>query len=305
MEFRQLRYFVELAQAGSMSRAAVLLSVAQPAISRQLRNLEEEVGLALFTRTGRGVELTDAGKVFLERARAIIEEMEDLSEEIRGFKGIVSGKVRVGLPPTESQFLAAPLVLRVKEKYPNVSLQIVEAFSGDVNEWLATGRVDLALFYRTSRTSQIICEELVDESLCLVSSRRFDGPDRDLEFKEIADVPLILPSSRHGLRVLVERVAMQLNVALNINFEVDSYLAIKDLVEASIGLTVLPYMSVKREVEQGQLFVRRIAPAQLSRSLVMSMSTQHTLTQATRTVARESRELVHELVEAGLWVGVI
>lgn len=305
MELRQLKYFVELAQAGSMSRAASLLSIAQPAISRQLRNLEEEVGLPLFIRTGRGVELTEAGRVFLERSVLILEKMDDLSEEIRGLKGVISGKVRVGLPPTESQFLAAPLVLRIKEKYPNVSLQIVEAFSGDVNEWLATGRIDLALFYRTSRSSQVICEGLVEESLCLVSSHSFDGPDRDFSFEELADFKLILPSARHGLRALIEKVSLQLNVPLNVNFEVDSLLAIKDLVEESIGLTVLPYMSVRREVENGQLFVRRISPAQMSRTLVMSMSTQHTLTQATRTVARESRELVHELVTNGTWVGAI
>ncbi|GGB81716.1 transcriptional regulator [Marinobacterium zhoushanense] len=305
MELRQLKYFVELARAGSMSRAATLLSVAQPAISRQLRSLEEEMGLALFTRTGRGVELTDAGRVLLERANSIIENVNELSEEVRGLKGVVSGKVRIGLPPTESQFFAAPLVLRINEKYPNVSLQIVEAFSGDVNEWLATGRIDLALFYKTSRSLQVICEGLVDESLYLVSSRPFIGNDRDLSFEEISEFKLILPSARHGLRSIIERVAVQFNVALDVKFEVDSFLAIKDLVRESVGFTVLPYMSVKHEVELKELYVRRISPTQMCRSLVMSMSTQHTLTQATRTVARESRELVHELVKAGAWVGVI
>lgn len=305
MELRQLKYFVELARVGSMSRAATLLSVAQPAISRQLKSLEEEMGLALFTRTGRGVELTDAGRILLDRANTIIENINDLSEEVRGLQGVVSGKVRVGLPPTESQFFAAPLVLRIKSKYPNVSLQIVEAFSGDVNEWLATGRIDLALFYKTSRSSQVICEGLVDESLCLVSSKPFKEPERDISVEEISAFKLILPSTRHGLRALVERVAIEFNVTLDINFEVDSFLAIKDLVRDSVGLTVLPYMSVKHEVELKELFVKRISPAQMSRTLVMSMSTQHTLTQATRTVARESRELVHELVKAGSWIGAI
>lgn len=305
MELRQLKYFVALADAGSMSRASTLLSVAQPAISRQLRSLEEEVGLSLFTRTGRGVELTDAGRVLLERAAPIIENVNDLVEEVRGLQGVVSGKVRVGLPPTESQFFAAPLVLRINKKYPNVSLQIIEAFSGDVNEWLATGRIDLALFYKTSRSSQVICEGLVDEGLCLVSSRPFKDSDRELSVEELSSFKLILPSTRHGLRALIERVAMQFNVTLDINFEVDSFLAIKDLVRESVGLTVLPYMSVKHEVELKELFVKRISTEQMRRTLVMSLSTQHTLTQATRTVARESRELVHDLVKAGTWIGVI
>ncbi|WP_449285387.1 LysR family transcriptional regulator [Marinobacter sp. PE14] len=305
MELRQLKYFVALAHAGSMSRASTLLSVAQPAISRQLRSLEEEVGLSLFTRTGRGVELTDAGRVLLERAAPIIENVNDLVEEVRGLQGVVSGKVRVGLPPTESQFFAAPLVLRINKKYPNVSLQIIEAFSGDVNEWLATGRIDLALFYKTSRSSQVICEGLVDEGLCLVSSRPFKDSDRELSVEELSSFKLILPSTRHGLRALIERVAMQFNVTLDINFEVDSFLAIKDLVRESVGLTVLPYMSVKHEVELKELFVKRISTEQMRRTLVMSLSTQHTLTQATRTVARESRELVHDLVKAGTWIGVI
>lgn len=305
MELRQLKYFVALADAGSMSRASTLLSVAQPAISRQLRSLEEEVGLSLFTRTGRGVELTDAGRVLLERAAPIIENVNDLVEEVRGLQGVVSGKVRVGLPPTESQFFAAPLVLRINKKYPNVSLQIIEAFSGDVNEWLATGRIDLALFYKTSRSSQVICEGLVDEGLCLVSSRPFKDSDRELSVEELSGFKLILPSTRHGLRALIERVAMQFNVTLDINFEVDSFLAIKDLVRESVGLTVLPYMSVKHEVELKELFVKRISTEQMRRTLVMSLSTQHTLTQATRTVARESRELVHDLVKAGTWIGVI
>lgn len=303
MDLKQLKYFVHVAEMGSISRAAAALYVAQPAISRQIRNLEEELAVALFYRNGRGVSMTEAGEILFARARVILEDMQRAEWEIREMSGVAMGQVVLGAPPTVSQVLVIPLIRRLREAHPKVSLQVVEAFSGYVNEWLANGRLNVAVLYNAPRTRSLATEELLQESLFLVTSAKSAAPPQTIRLKDIGSLPLILPSRPHGLRVLVDHVAGKARVTPDVAFEIDALPAIKELVEQDVGGTILPYASVHREVAQGRLHARQIVDPPLSRRLVLATSTQRPLSKASRIVLQELKSVVRQLVDDGTWRG--
>lgn len=139
MEIKQLKYFLAVTELGAFSKAAVVLSVAQPVLSRQIRSLEEELGIELLYRNGRGIVLTEAGELLLERARAILSEASAITSDIDSMRASPSGKLILGLPPTANAILSVPLIERFRENYPRVKLKVQEGYSGHVLEWLSTG----------------------------------------------------------------------------------------------------------------------------------------------------------------------
>lgn len=305
MELRQLRYFVTLAEIGSVSRAAVLLGVAQPAISRQIRLLEDEFGVALFYRTGRGMELTEAGHLLAARASTILTDLRQLENDVRDLRGVADGQVTLGVPPTESYFLVTPLVQRLRRSHPGISLKVLEAFSGHVNEWLSAGRIDVALFYRAPRTTHLEADELVTERLYFVGARGSLGDGPALGLADVVDRDFILPSRAHGLRLLVDGVAQAKGLTLTVPLEIDALLTLKGLTEAGVGITILPHHAVARDVEEGKLDVRPVADVELSRTLLLATSTQHPLSLSSRVVVREIQALVRDLVASRCWVGAM
>jgi len=306
MEMRQLHYFVALADEASVSRAAVKLSVAQPAISRQLRLLEEELGVPLFHRTGRGMKLTSAGRFFDDRVRKILADLSDLEHDVRELKGVVEGKVTLGVPPTESHILLPPLLQRLRQEHPGVELRTVEAFSGDVSELLTTGHIDVALFYKAPRTRHYVADELLNESLYLLQPGDAATPDKTpLEIADLAAYPMVLPSRRHGLRALLDQICNEVGSELTVKHEVDSLMTIIRMVEAGGVSTILPYNAVQREVTEGRLTATQIDPMQLRRTLVLATTTHHSVRTAMRIVAQLCADIVQKMAQNGEWRGII
>ncbi len=306
MEMRQLHYFVALAEESSVSRAAVKLSVAQPAISRQIRMLEEELGVTLFHRTGRGMKLTSAGSFFEGRVRQILNDLGELEHDVRQLKGVIEGKVTLGLPPTESHILVPPLLRALRASHPGVDLRIVEAFSGDVSELLTTGHIDVALFYKAPRTKHYVADELLHESLYLLQSGASSQPEQEtLSIADLADWPMVLPSRRHGLRALLEQMCNDVGVDLNVEYEIDSLMPLVRMVEDGTAATVLPYNAVQREIEEGRIVATQIDPLQLRRVLVLATTTHHPVRTAMRIVAQLCSDIVRDLAADGKWQGII
>ena len=147
MDLRQLRYFLAVATTGSFTKAAEQIPLAQSALSRHMRLLEEELGATLLIRTGRGVELTEQGKFLVERARTLLEQSEDTKRNLQSWNDNPAGLVRLGMTPTCTLTMAAPLLQRLHEKYENVSLQVSEGLSASLSEWLGDGRLDMAIVF--------------------------------------------------------------------------------------------------------------------------------------------------------------
>lgn len=304
MDFKQLHYFRHVAELGSFSKAAAFLSIAQPALSRQIRNLEIELDVILLYRNGRGVTTTEAGAVLLERSKAILEQCAKTVSEVSSIGGAVSGRVTLGLTPTLSQVLTRPLIAKLRDEYPKISLEVVEGFSGHVNEWLVMGRLDIGLLNNAPKQKQLAADELLVEELLLVSPPA--GATRGIQqatLKKVEQSPMILPSRPHGLRVLVDHVSIKHGFTLHVTHEINSLSTIIDLVEDGAGSTMLPFAAVYREVMEGRLSAYRIKGRPFSQIIALATPTHRSLSLAGQRVLDCIKQEVHMLHTDGKWLG--
>lgn len=300
MDLRQLRYFVAIIQCGSITRASLQLNVAQPALSLHVRNMEADLGVPLLFRTPQGVQPTEAGEVLLRNARAILSQFERAEAEIRGIAEEPVGDVRMGLPSSISQTLGVPLILAAREQYPKLRLCVADAMSGYVLDWLRLGRIDLGLLYsdvedRGLRSVSLMAEELV--LLGPAADRSHAGP---MTLAAMAGCRLVLPSSGHGLRDLLDRAAQAAGLRLRPEIEIDAYGAIKAMVERGLGCSILPAHAVRREVQEGRLQVSHFEPP-LMRTIHLAMATDRPLSLAVRAVDGLCRAVLAALVRSGEW----
>ncbi|MFX4219787.1 MAG: LysR family transcriptional regulator [Thalassobaculum sp.] len=304
MDLKQLRTFLHVAELGSLSRAADRLNTAQPALGRQIRMLEEELGGALFERHGRGMVLTDTGTRLVERATAILRMVEDTREELTASLGAVSGAVSLGVPPTAGEVIAARLVERFLRDYPEVTVRIVPAFSGYLMEMLQRGEIDLAVMYQTAAIQQIPTEPLIQETLHLVGAV---GSGLDLadprDFAALADLPLVLPGPRHGLRILLENAARQADMPLRVTVEADALQTLKELTARGLAHTVLPLPAIHADIGAGILRAAPIVRPTLNRRLVLARSLVRPATNAVRVFAETLQAETSDMVRDGIWQG--
>ena len=308
MDLRQLRYFVAIVEQGSFSKAAATLNVAQPALSLHVRNMEADLGTPLLFRSPQGVVATEAGEILLRNARIIIDQFAIVQEEIRGHEAEPSGEVRLGLPGTISQILSVPLIIAARTRYPLIKLRIAEAMSGFITEWIRESRVDIAILYIPVEDKVLTSYPVLTEELCLL------GPATPMEdvktpafgpltLKQVAPLPLILPSSSHGLRELLEREAVANKLPLNTVIDVDSYGNIKELVEKGLGYSILPFNAISREVREGRLRSWRIAKPELKRDVHLVHATDRPMTNAVSAIEALCRETLLQLAATGQWSG--
>jgi LysR family nitrogen assimilation transcriptional regulator len=304
MDLKRLRYFVSIAEFGSFTLGARHLGLAQPALSRHIRQLEEECGSPLLRRNGRGAELTDIGKIVLEHARSLLEQVDRLESGLKAAKGAPAGAVILGMPPSVCSILIEPLFHRVREEFPGIRLHIGEAFSGDVREWLVGGRLDIGVLYNPGRAANLIGQHLLVEDMYLCSAAGSGVKARpNVTLAEAIGLPLILPGRPHGLRILVDSACAKAGLTPDVVLELDSMATVKELVRRADAATILPYCGVYRDVEQGYLVARRIVSPSITRTLIVAETVRRPKTPATSAVVRCLREEVARLVAAGLWTG--
>lgn len=285
IELRQLRAFVEIARSGSFSRAASLLSIAQPALSRQVRLLEAELAAPLFHRNGRGAVLTPAGERLLGHAEDVLRRVAEARRDLAALQEQPAGAVALGIPPSVAVALLTPLVVHMRDRYPGVRLHVMEGFSGTVVDWIETGRADLGITYDIRRSPLILTEMLLVEELFLVRRPDPEGcSPATIRGAALAAVPLVLPARPHGLRLLCERVMGQQGHGLDIRFEIDSMPTMKELAETGVAATVLPFGAVAREVAAGRLEALRIVEPGIRRTMVLATAAQRPIDAPLRAV---------------------
>ena len=252
MNLKQLEYFVRVAELGSFSKAALILNIAQPALSRQVRLLETDLHVTLLTRTGRGVVLTEAGKRLFDHSIGILQLVARATEDIEAARDVPTGRIVIGLPPSMGRMLTLPLVESFRRTLPKARLVIVEGLSTHLTEWIATGRVDLGLILNPEPNPAIEVTPLLDEPLGLVGPTKGEtgkggkgAKPATIAFGELTHYPLILPERSHALRKLLETQAAQAALKLDVGFEVSSVQSILDLVEAGYGYAVLSQTALR------------------------------------------------------------
>ena len=274
MDLKQLEYFVHVVDLGGFSRAARVLGVAQPAISRQVRTLEVELRQSLLLRNGRGASPTEAGKRLLEHARGILQQVDRARHDIDESKAASIGKVVVGLPPTVARHLTVPIVREFRQSHPRASLSIVEGLSSIILEMLAVGRVDVGLVYNPAPSPAIEIRTLLEEPLCLVGARRNGGDARTVRLRDLPRFPLIIPSRTHAIRRLVDTRLASLGLQPQVAMEIDAVPAILELVAEGHGYAVLSPRAQHGAAMAKRLHFRTIVHPQLKSALAIVASAQ-------------------------------
>jgi len=268
MNLRQLRYFVRVVELGSITRAAEMLHVAQPALGLQIKQLEEELGVSLLLRHSRGVEPTQAGRLLFDRARAILLQVEDTQRDVAGFGRTVRESLALGLSPSLVALLAPDLVLRVRAEMPDLNLRVLEGLSFTLAEWVESGRLDLALAYDPPQRARLVAEPVLEESLVMVRAAAADVP-RTVTMFDVLASELALPASVDSISRTLAAEAARHGVALRIGFEVQSVAAIKRLVARGLARAVLPRGVIADEVARGELSASLITDPPVLRQLML------------------------------------
>lgn len=304
MDLPQLRTLVHVAELGSLSKAAARLRIAQPALSRQVRLLEAELGAPLFARHGRGMVITEAGRAVLAHAKRILAEVEALKGAATGPGAALAGHVAIGLPPTIADLISVPLVAAFTRTHPRVTVRLVSAYTGDLLDGLHRGELDLAILYDPRATRALRSRPLMRERLFLIG-----GHDAGLAmaapvpFRALAAERLLLPSDRHGLRNILRIFADEAGIALDVAVETDSYTGLKELVRHGYGRTILPLAPIHTDLAAGRLTAAPIVDPAPTRRLVLSFPPDRPPSGAADFAGEAVVAIMTEHVARGIWVG--
>jgi LysR family nitrogen assimilation transcriptional regulator len=273
MNLRQLKYFVGVVEAGNMTRAAEQLHVAQTALGMQIRQLEEDLGVALLVRHSRGVEPTKAGSLLHARALAILKEVEEVRKDVRACEREDSEAIRLGITPALMLVCGTEIAMTVREHLPNVLLSIVEAMSHVLIDMLSRGEADFILCYDVPDLPQFSRTAMLQDDLVLITQPRA-GNGRPIAFVEALEESIAMPEEGDSVRHVVARAARDLGLELKGAYEVRSISAMKSLVMRGAASAILPYFAALDEVRAGKLDARPITMPAIKRTLFLASSKQ-------------------------------
>lgn len=302
MDIKQLKTFICIAECGSISRASDRLRIAQPALSRQIKLLEHEIGVPLFDRHVRGMNLTEAGKELISRISGPIHQLEQSVFDVKSLNATISGQVSVGVLPTIPEAFTVRLLHAMRKELPGVSIHLREAYSINLVEWLQTGDLDTAFLYGPPSSYHLNATELLYEDIVLLSppgSLADQGPEIDIA--EIAKLPLALPSRPFGPRLIIDRIAKDAGIQLTSAFDVDSFRIITSMVEAGLCHGFMPISSVSLFVSGGRLEARKITPGYPNRHLILAYPSERPNTRATNAVISVIKKEIVSMVQSGEW----
>ncbi|HEV2574767.1 MAG TPA: LysR family transcriptional regulator [Beijerinckiaceae bacterium] len=298
MNLTQLRYFVAIARNRSFSRAAVELHVAQPALTRHIRLLEDELDGTLFVRHQKGVELTDFGKLLLERAELQIRSFDQMQEDIQARSLIPSGRLRIGCPPALTGRLLSDPVRSFLKLYPRISIEVREGISDQLARDVFTDTLDIAIASLISAPAHLLAERLFKEEIWIFTSQNAYLPSR-ITPKFLSSVPLLAARRSNVIRDLLDGYASQAGIALTPVVETDSTQLNEDLIEAGIGYAIAPKFSLIGKTHRLQLKGRPIPGLFVNRCLIRRKDRPESR------AAREFSTLVKTTVKEAPWTETV
>lgn len=292
MNLDQLEAFVHVAELSSFTRASSILGRPQPALSRLVRQLEVELRQNLLHRNGRGVMLTEAGKVLLEHSKGILHQVDAARNALKNLQGSLDGHVTIGLAPSVARFATLALVRGFQKNFPDAKLTVTEGLSSYLGEWLAMGRIDAAVMYDTGETPLVDKRTLFREEMFLISKHDAAVPG-EMVLRDLANYPLIIPGRQHAIRTLVEMHAVEHGVSLNIAFEIDAVPPMLDLIDEGYGHAVLPLNAILADPMRRTFRCTRIIDPAVHSRMAIATSNQHPMSPlASRALAMLESEIM-------------
>lgn len=303
MDFRQLRYFLEVAAHQNFSRAAEKLHVAQPAVSRHIHRLEQELGVELFSRVGRGVVLTKAGMLMSEQAASILRQVERARDAVAAEGLVPQGTVSIGAPPSVGYVLFPMLIEAYQALYPDVTVRLVEGMTRNLIECLQADSIDIALVSTAAAASanendrDLVYNAIAREDMYLFGAS--DGPrlPREVSVTTLSGLPLILTGKPNAAREVLERAASSAGVTLKVAVEIESLMVMKELVRNGKGYAVAPYSALHGDMDS--YVIARVKDASIIRMLVRR--SDRPATPAMSELMRIATEKLEELKRAGIF----
>ncbi len=269
MNLTQLRYFASVANCQSFSKAALEIHVAQPALTRQIRLLEEELQIQLLVRHNRGAQPTEAGVALMKVAESVLHQVEQIRKELVARTAAPSGSLRLGFVPSLGTMLVSKVVTQYQKAFPGVFLHLMEAFSHTLHDWLLSDKVDLVLMSNFGANPLLAIEPLFDEDLWLLAPGPFrpSKPIKSYSIDDLRDTPLIQLNRLNHLRVILDNAAHSHGLKLNVIMEAQGWAVVRELVNQGVGYTICPYSAAKAEIDKGEFGGHPIRELSLSRVL--------------------------------------
>ncbi|ABD86411.1 LysR family transcriptional regulator [Rhodopseudomonas palustris] len=269
MDFKQMQYFLCLAQEGNVTRAARQLNIVQPALSMQIAKLEKSVGKQLFYRQAHGVALTAAGETLVKLAGSIMQNIDHAREEMARLDGTISGRVSIGMITSAAQSTLAASSAKIAARYPEIQLLVCEGYTEMLLDWVAAGQLDIAIVNMPPGKSTLTAHHILDEQMMLA---RRPGSALVLPaivpYARLKDIDIVIPSRRHGLRRILDAAAAEADFSLKPRLEIDTLSAICEVVATTDLVTVLPGIALHAALAQGRLQAHRLKKPAISRAVV-------------------------------------
>lgn len=307
MNLRGLKYFVAVAQAKSFTEAASRLHVAQPAISRQIQNLEQELGVELFRRTRNGIFLTGAGDFLIQRTLPLLLELNNVKELLSKQSEAQVEDVVIGLTTGEGLAFAPMLLKQWGEMFPAAKLRIVEGLAPLIYSGLGNNTIDIGVAPEPLEFERVWTKPLFEEPLVLISPHEnttsLSANIDTSNITELLKLPLIAPSYPNPLRGNIEVLAKKYNVTLNICVELDSMSIIKDLVRRGSGYALTTYAHLANEMEHNILKIMPIESPDFWRNVCLFGLLSDDGAQPSSIAINFIEKLILDTVEADLWPG--
>ncbi|WP_175652479.1 nitrogen assimilation transcriptional regulator NAC [Pseudomonas sp. Marseille-P9899] len=273
MNLRRLKYFVKIVDIGSMTQAADVLHIAQPALSQQLVTLEAEMQQQLLIRTKRGVTPTEAGKVLYAHAQLILRQCEQALSDVTSSSDALTGNVSVGLAPgTAASSLAVPLLKRVRELHPGITLYLNENYGVTLSELIMSGRMDMAVLYGGREIHGLSFIPLLREQLYLVSADDKLAGRGQIPLTRVAEMDLLLPRQYNIVRRLVDDAFARLELTPNVIAEVESATTLRSAVVERFAATILPESAALAVGAQSGVHLSRIVEPAIEAPLTLCLS---------------------------------
>ncbi len=308
MELKQLKYFVAVVDCGTMSQAAIQLDMVQPALSQQISRLETELSTRLLNRSNRGVSLTEPGVAFYREAVLALRHAEEAARVAKQAR--LTGSVSIGLSPSICALVGLPLMLSMKEKYPDVRLHIVEGMSGHLTQMLNARQIDLAILFNDKDAKRWSVTPLLQEKLFVIG-KSLSGDQKSskkmgekVNLQALKDLPLILPTSGHGLRQAIDRAFANSKLKPKIVAEIDSLDLLMASVVAGLGHTIQPWGAVVKIPDfSSKLAISEIKDQSIFRPSLLCSLSDDELSPSALAARVLVKECVETLAISGAWKG--